>query len=460
MRHALLSWIVFSLSTVMLYGQDPDSLLQQHRSLLNADAHRILRPQQLNHFLQALVHLQHGRRQEVVIAHVGDSHIQADYLPQTLRRAFWQQFGCAGRGMVFPYAMAETHGPLDYDWTSLSAWTYRRRTFQRGGPDIGITGMGLRGARQEVSLTFAFAKKQPLPFDHLTLYGDAQTRWQIEVIDPTRPPALPAQWQYHTVQSGETLYSIGRQYGQPVQQLLSWNQLSGPLIHPGQQLRVEQRRGSAAATYPLLPLDTTTAGVTYRQLPQLATQFRLLGESPGQPQLYGVVLRNRQQRGILYHMLGTNGTTYYHYHRAERFWRQMRTLQPDLIIITLGTNEALQRRFLTGQVEPEVRGFLRKLKAIAPGGRILLMTNPDAGHRDGRIRQKPGQMRELLLRIAAEEDVAVYDLYAAMGGAGSIYPWREAQLAYRDFIHFTKKGYIFQGALVYEALMQAYYGHD
>lgn len=459
-RHFLLLWTISTLSTSVLWGQKPDSLLRRHRNLLAADAHRVIRPHQIGHFLQELARLQSGQNREVVIAHVGDSHIQADYLPRTLRRSFWQQFGCAGRGMVFPYAMAETHGPLDYQWTSPDLWTHRRRTFQRGGPDIGVTGMGLRGKDTSVVLDFAFAKNQDIPFDYLTVLGDARTQWRIQIVDPVRPPGLPARWQYHTVRAGETLYGIGRQYGQPVQQLLSWNHLPGPFIHPGQQLRVDQRQSTIAASDPLLPTDTSIAGVSYRQLPQPATRLRLFGESRALPELYGVVLHNRQQAGILYHMLGTNGTTYYHYHRSERFWRQMHILQPDLIIVTLGTNEALQQRFLPRQIEPEVRGFLRKLKALAPGGRILLMTNPDAGHQDGRIRQNPRQMRDLLLRVAAEEDVAVYDLYTAMGGAGSIYRWREAQLAYRDFVHFTKKGYIFQGALVYEALMQAYYRHD
>lgn len=460
MRYYLLPWIVLLLPLTILRGQDTDSLWQQHRDLVESDAHRILRPQQLNHFFQALARLQAGQQGDVVVAHIGDSHIQADYLPRTLRHAFWQQFGCAGRGLVFPYAMAGTHGPLDYDWTSANQWTYRRRTFQREGPGIGITGMGLRGAGTSVVLDFAFAKNEDISFDNLILFGDERSRWQAQVIDPARPPALPSQWQYHTVHAGETLYSIGRKYGESAQQLLSWNQLSGPLIYPQQQLRVGQRKDGPSILFELQPVAKATPAIRQVQLPQPATRVRLLGESPQSPELYGVILRNRHKSGVLYHMIGANGTTYYHYHRSTIFWEHLRVVKPDLIMITLGTNEALQPRFLPRQIEPEVRGFLRKLKSIVPGGRILLMTNPDAGHLDGRIRQKPGQMRDLLLRIAEEEEVAVYDLYAAMGGAGSIYPWHAAQLAYKDFIHFTKKGYIFQGILVYEALMQAYYGHD
>jgi len=444
----------------MLNGQEADSLLQAHRDLLQADAHRILRPYQLGHFYQALDSLQAGQKKNVVIAHVGDSHIQADYLPRTLRQYFWQRFGCGGRGLVFPYALADTHGPLDYAWSSPDKWQFRRRTFQRGGPDIGLTGMGLRAENTSVSLDFAFAKKQDMPFDELILFGNADTQWQVQVTSSAQPPALPARWQYHTVQSGENLYGIGRRYGESVQQLLRWNQLSSPLIYPEQQLRVGQLDRLPATALEMQPVAETASSVYQAQLAAPTSRMRLLGESPQQPELYGVILRHRRQSGILYHMIGVNGTTYYHYHRSTTFWEQMRVVQPDLVVVTLGTNEALQNSFQPRQIEPEVRGFLRKLQDVIPGGRILLMTNPDAGHRDGRLRTKPRQMRDLLLRLAREEGVAVYDVYAVMGGAGSIYSWRQAQLAYRDFIHFTEKGYIFQGALVFEALMQAYDKHD
>ncbi len=45
----------------------------------------------------------------------------------------------------------------------------------------------------------------------------------------------------HTVEKGETLYRISRQYGVSVQDLKSWNNLSDNTIHVGQQLIVSHR---------------------------------------------------------------------------------------------------------------------------------------------------------------------------------------------------------------------------
>ena len=45
---------------------------------------------------------------------------------------------------------------------------------------------------------------------------------------------------YHTVRFGETLYSIGRQYGLTVEKIRLMNQLAeGAAIHPGQKLLVK-----------------------------------------------------------------------------------------------------------------------------------------------------------------------------------------------------------------------------
>ena len=43
---------------------------------------------------------------------------------------------------------------------------------------------------------------------------------------------------YHTVQKGETMFRISKQYGVTVEQIQSWNQLSGGGVNVGQQLKI------------------------------------------------------------------------------------------------------------------------------------------------------------------------------------------------------------------------------
>ncbi|MEZ5561463.1 MAG: peptidoglycan DD-metalloendopeptidase family protein [Gammaproteobacteria bacterium] len=56
---------------------------------------------------------------------------------------------------------------------------------------------------------------------------------------PTSPVQPGSRPQYHTVRSGETLYSIARRYGLSVRQLAAWNRLGdGTLIYVNQRLRL------------------------------------------------------------------------------------------------------------------------------------------------------------------------------------------------------------------------------
>ena len=60
---------------------------------------------------------------------------------------------------------------------------------------------------------------------------------KVENSIPIRAPHKIAQKRYHTVTSGETLYSISHRYGLPVENIRLLNKLTDEsVIHPGQRL--------------------------------------------------------------------------------------------------------------------------------------------------------------------------------------------------------------------------------
>ncbi|HAG09991.1 MAG TPA: cell wall hydrolase [Desulfotomaculum sp.] len=59
----------------------------------------------------------------------------------------------------------------------------------------------------------------------------------------------------HTVNQGETLYSISRQYGSSVENIMSSNNLSDDFIYPGESLYIPDQSQSHTAYY-VLPGDT------------------------------------------------------------------------------------------------------------------------------------------------------------------------------------------------------------
>lgn len=452
---------------------DPDSLAK----VVNYEANVITTPAALAGFMTKLRELEAGQRSQVRILHIGDSHIQADILTGEMRRLMQERFGNAGRGLVFPYRQADTHGPRDLRTSSNVNWTGRIRTFQQGSPPVGITGMGIRTGVPGAALTFSLIGPDAAAnaFDRVTIFrgsGPSEDDWEAEIpVFPANPNApivaLKPQWITHRVQPGETLYGLSKRYGCTVAALQAGNALGGTLIAVGQRLQIPQPAGPAMAPTTEASfrnqgriLGSGTAGAQVLQLTESTLSIRFRNSTritpQGQSTLYGVSLENSQKTGILYHMAGVNGTTFYHFNRGEYFLDQIPDLAPDLIIISLGTNESVQRNLKTEDFAAEVSQFLQRLRTAVPEAALLITTNPDVLLQRKYDNPKGAALQEVLLEQCLSGQVAAWDLYSVMGGLGSIRQWRKQQLAYIDYIHFTEAGYKLQASLLFQALMQVY----
>ena len=56
--------------------------------------------------------------------------------------------------------------------------------------------------------------------------------------------------------------------------------------------------------------------------------------------------------------------------------------------------------------------------------------------------------------MAAEEQIAYWSMYDAMGGKDSMVRWVEVGLAGSDYVHFTRAGANKVGKMLYEWLME------
>ncbi|MCB0606212.1 MAG: hypothetical protein KDD12_00755, partial [Lewinella sp.] len=148
-----------------------------------------------------------------------------------------------------------------------------------------------------------------------------------------------------------------------------------------------------------------------------------------------------------------NGATFAHYNSAAYFWDQLPVLEPDLIIVSLGTNESAGKPADSLSVRTEVNLFLANLQRVAPGAPVLITTNPDILKRK-RYTNPYGQIvRDILVQTAEQRNLAAWDLYSLMGGLGSMKSWRQAGLSAGDYIHFAQSGYELQADLLFEALI-------
>ena len=184
--------------------------------------------------------------------------------------------------------------------------------------------------------------------------------------------------------------------------------------------------------------------------------------------VFGFDLRN-DSNGVLYHAIGNNGAACASYSKVPEFGKSISALSPDLIILSLGTNESFGRldaKTFTSQLSQ----LVTQLKQQNPEAKFLLVTPSEcqksvsgsASSRRGKksarsyqINENVVLVRNLILEFARKNHIPVYDFYAIAGGEGASNDWLRENLLNTDRIHRTWAGYRLDGTLMYQALTDA-----
>lgn len=151
--------------------------------------------------------------------------------------------------------------------------------------------------------------------------------------------------------------------------------------------------------------------------------------------------------------IGINGATYTTYLNNSRLTQRLQRLAPQLVIISLGTNEAYGRySSLTGNIE----SLLYIIKRACPGVKFLLTTPLETQKWRSRgytIQSGIAEVRDIIVNYGKIHHIAVWDFYRVGGGAGASYKWHTAGFMSGDRIHLTSVGYHVQGELLAKALL-------
>jgi lysophospholipase L1-like esterase len=148
---------------------------------------------------------------------------------------------------------------------------------------------------------------------------------------------------------------------------------------------------------------------------------------------------------------------------------------PDLVIISLGTNEAYNG------LSPDTlacyhEALIEQVFRDAPGCDILITTPGDGlkkYYTKVRVSKKKKRYRKVVhyrtneylmdvieyyKGLPEKMDVAVWDFFPVMGGEESIKDWCNRGFAQKDMIHLTKSGYQLQARLLFEAVTDSLKG--
>lgn len=382
-----------------------DSVLLNKYDFVNLTADTIVDPNaSLEPFYASLARIKQVGASDmpcvVSIVHYGDSHIQGGVLSETIMRHFAHYYGTAGRGFITPHKLSGKNEPRDYAISSSSA--HRSLQLYERGDELsrGVSGVSVwaaPGARYTLRVLELPEDKADYRFSRVVVFHDSLS----PIIEAAHSELLDESGGDDVFRSYTTLINL------------------------------------------LSPTDSVSL-VTFSDPP--------FSNGP----IYGFSLEN-DRSGVIYHSIGVNGACYTHWGRYPQIARQSEALAPQLIIISLGSNEASGHNFIESVFYNEIDSFVSKLKQANPQASILL-TSPPQAMRKVRGGRKVNTNFELvsatLERYARENSLAFFDLYRVTGGDGSALKWLSNGMQSRDGLHFTPEGYRLQGLLIYRALQQ------
>lgn len=390
-------------------AQTTDTISYKHYSFIRENLNKIENDSNSLHFFyKKIFELQETKKGRVDIIHIGDSHIQADIFSGTIRQKLQLKFGNAGRGLLFPYHVAKSNEPSNYKTSSNIIWDSKRNVFYEKPLPIGISGYTLEttNALAEINL---IVKDQPglgYSFTKFTLFQEkGLNNYDITICDELNCERGIFKSRDNSINSFVSELKLDK----PVSQIILRNNNT----------------------------DTMNQKTT---------------------RIYGMLLEN-DSSGILYNMIGVNGAEYRHYIKSKYFMEQLTYLNADLVIVSLGTNEAYSPGFDPVLFYRYIDTLITNIKSGNPNASILLTTPADSYRksRKGRVKNPDMQQaRAAIINYCLQHNLPYWDLYEVMGGYGSMAKWFVAQLAAKDRVHFNGKGYQIQGDLFYQALMNGF----
>lgn len=357
----------------------------------------------LDNFFEKLYQLRATNDGHVNIVHIGDSHIQADYMTSVIRRNFHRHFGNAGRGLIVPLRVAGTNEPNNFKTSSKVTWSSKRCVFPEQPLPIGIGGVTIQST-------------------------DPQANLEIHMNDLWLDYGFNALTLFYEKDAASFDFSVRTMDGREL-------------------ARINALDDDSLENHSRVVWEESVNAINIQSLKTGTDQSRAI--------IYGAVLGN-SRRGVLYHAIGVNGAKYRHYNDAKYFAMQTAALSADLLIVSLGTNESSGYPHIDQRFSSELDEFVLSLQKYNPGAAIVLVTPQDVFRKKNKPNPGIRDIRDRIIQYAVDNGLAFYDLYRAMGGEHSAVNWTDQALLSHDGVHLTRDGYEYQGNLFFHAMMKSY----
>ena len=445
--------LISSMTTVAFTQEIAD--LQINPLLVDSNFQVIKNAQVLDDFYKKVEELRSGTREKLTIVQIGDSHIQGPYFPQYIRQGLQSIFGNAGRGFVFPYRVAETNGAIDVKFKTNSEWKAVRNVKSDGSDDVGLSGINLETTDTNFILEMNLSDSLE-PVKEIQIISQHPERFKICTSDQPHLLEQVTATKTYKIKSGDYLGKIASKFNTTVKAIQRANGMKNTRLNAGQSIKIptdasESKKINDEAFTKL----STKDGTTY-QIPAGTTKLYIKANEKASKYVLDGLLLSTGKKGIQFHAIGVNGTKFSDYNKFPRFFDQLASLNPDLIIISLGTNESFYDNYTEQQLKKDMDIFNRKMIKRAMTGSVLLTSPPPSMKNRKNINSTATVYAYEMGVFANLNSWAFYDLHAVSKTSAAMPDWYAAKLTSRDKIHFLEKGYQLQAQLLVESLIKSY----
>ena len=410
----LLFWFLLGISGAGLAQEDvgevtrtqPTEAYDQEYDFIKYDFnHLLVRDEStLGPFYKKWWGFQRERKEGVHILQLGDSHVQAGFWGGRVRELLHEyvEDSRSGRGFIFPYALAKSNNPDNYRATYTGTWKGCRNAFINKHCEWGVAGVTATTEDDSASFTINTNWNDSIIFtsDRVRIfYPESSAHYELELIPV----------------SGEVLSQ------QRIDELYTEFELSEAV--DSFQVFLKSHPDSAA--------------------PFILQGLELLNKKPG----------------LVYSEIGVNGSKVKGFLASPQFSEQLKVLNPDLIIVSLGTNDAYYDTYKESVFYAHYDSLLTIIREALPEASILCTTPGDGKRRYKFTNNANLNARNAIIQLVEKHNAGVWDWFHIMGGMKSIEKWFANDLCFKDHLHLNHAGYKLSGTMLFNALMQGWKEH-
>ena len=160
-------------------------------------------------------------------------------------------------------------------------------------------------------------------------------------------------------------------------------------------------------------------------------------------------LKSTAKNGVVFNTVGVNGATYADFLKYSLQTKQLKSLNIDVLIVALGTNESLSN-ITKQEFKDNAKKLINTWRAENPNFPILLISPTDNKIKSAKAKEISSWIKE----VAAENKTSFLDLHTKMGGTGYFQKALQRKEANADGVHFLKPGYEKQAEIIWNELIK------